>query len=391
MSILSVSKKLSSSNQIVISLDPEICLHSRDRFATCEACFDICPEKAIEPGKPPALNEANCKSCLACLPVCPVDAFQGKDAVSSTLKCAPRLQGKKVDILCERHPNPSLGLDKTHTGLKIRGCLAGLGVGALVEFALCGLNEVTLRLDACQDCIWGNFQKLILTQYKTAEELLNALNIKQNIQYVEVLDVEMERPFWQTESPPLSRRDLFKVTTNQGRVSLGKILDDGLDKNQKQIGRNNYRLSRIGDYVSEAASVNKSLPSGLPLASVTVWESCIACGACARICPTEALYFLENKKEKTFDLLFTAPFCVGCEACVHICPTDAIEVNHHPSVDEIFNANVPSSLVSGTLQVCEKCRAFFAGKPEEELCPICIARKQNPFGPRSDRCSGPQS
>lgn len=380
MSLISTSQKAFDLTRNTIHLNSKQCAYSIDKFATCQACFDICPENAIVPGKPPTLNEEGCKNCLACLPACPVGAIQGKDAVSAILNCALRLQGGNVDLLCERHPNPSLGVDKTYTGLQIRGCLAGLGVGALVEFAMCDLKKVSLRLDGCKDCIWGDLQKIIREQYKTAEEFLNIFNIKQNIECVSVLNTKTKRPYWHAESPPISRRNLFKSVTEQSRVSFLNSHTSNHDEHQKHIGRNNFRLSKVANHLLRPIKENTLLPSTLRMSSVTVNSVCIACGACARICPTGALHFIKKQKTATFDLSLTPSLCIGCEACTHICPANAIEVNHHPSTNEIFNGNKRISLATGNLQACEKCRALFAGKPGEELCPICIARRQRPFG-----------
>lgn len=49
-------------------------------------------------------------------------------------------------------------------------------------------------------------------------------------------------------------------------------------------------------------------------------ETCIGCGACIEVCPTEAL---EMKDEKA---KVDAEKCVDCGACIDECPVEAISL-----------------------------------------------------------------
>jgi NAD-dependent dihydropyrimidine dehydrogenase PreA subunit len=53
---------------------------------------------------------------------------------------------------------------------------------------------------------------------------------------------------------------------------------------------------------------------------VIVLDSCIDCGACISLCPTEALYFSED-----FKLEYAYEKCIGCLLCINSCPRYAIE------------------------------------------------------------------
>jgi len=52
--------------------------------------------------------------------------------------------------------------------------------------------------------------------------------------------------------------------------------------------------------------------------SHTITESCVACGACATECPTEAI------KEGDPIYVIDAEVCIDCGACVDTCPSEAI-------------------------------------------------------------------
>jgi len=52
-------------------------------------------------------------------------------------------------------------------------------------------------------------------------------------------------------------------------------------------------------------------------------ESCVDCGLCTGVCPTEAL----NLDPTTFRLNFTRSRCIVCEQCIPTCPVQAISTN----------------------------------------------------------------
>jgi NAD-dependent dihydropyrimidine dehydrogenase PreA subunit len=52
-------------------------------------------------------------------------------------------------------------------------------------------------------------------------------------------------------------------------------------------------------------------------------DSCVDCGLCTGICPTEAL----TLDPKDFKLNFTRSRCIVCEQCLPTCPVQAISTN----------------------------------------------------------------
>jgi NAD-dependent dihydropyrimidine dehydrogenase PreA subunit len=52
-------------------------------------------------------------------------------------------------------------------------------------------------------------------------------------------------------------------------------------------------------------------------------DSCVDCGLCTGICPTEAL----TLDPKDFKLNFTRSRCIVCEQCIPTCPVQAISTN----------------------------------------------------------------
>lgn len=52
-------------------------------------------------------------------------------------------------------------------------------------------------------------------------------------------------------------------------------------------------------------------------------DTCVDCGLCTGICPTEAL----TLDPQTFKLNFTRSRCIVCEQCIPTCPVQAISTN----------------------------------------------------------------
>jgi NAD-dependent dihydropyrimidine dehydrogenase PreA subunit len=52
-------------------------------------------------------------------------------------------------------------------------------------------------------------------------------------------------------------------------------------------------------------------------------ESCVDCGLCTGVCPTQAL----TLDPETFKLNFMRSRCIVCEQCIPTCPVEAISTN----------------------------------------------------------------
>ena len=52
-------------------------------------------------------------------------------------------------------------------------------------------------------------------------------------------------------------------------------------------------------------------------------ESCVDCGLCTGVCPTQAL----TLDPETFKLKFFRSRCIVCEQCIPTCPVEAISTN----------------------------------------------------------------
>ena len=379
MKLLDVADRLNALDHSAVKLDTERCLHSLYRFSSCEACFKVCPVSAIQPGKPPALDAEKCQACLACLTVCPVGAYAADDAVASLLNAATHLDGGRLELLCEKNPQAGLGISEADTGISVKGCLAGLGLGAYLALAALGLEHILVRTDACAACEWGMLAAQVETQVNQAKQLLEAWGKAETLACVSSLDSPVARPLWKATNPPISRRDLFRMAARQGQIAFARSIEDGQSPSGRRPGRDHLRTLGAVAHLPDLDFPENIMLGGMGFASLEVTAACTACGTCARVCPTNALEFNITEDKTAFTLKLYGGNCIGCEICVHVCAPSAVSVNHTPTFAQVFGTQA-LSLQAGGLVKCEQCGILMAAQPDVHLCQVCDYRRTHPFG-----------
>ncbi len=378
MSLLNAAERFASIDRSQIVLDMKHCLHSQDQDAECAACFSICPVDAITVGEPPSLDAERCQSCLACIPACPVGAYHADDDVADLLNCATHIEDQPVELLCGLHPHPKTGIDSESVGIHIRGCLAGLGAGAYLALSTLGLKRIHPRTDACRGCKWHSLSPEISSQTERANRFLSAWDKVDIVTCMDEIEAPVDRVLWSVKNPPLSRRDLFRMMARQGQVAMARAMEKGMDSSKRQPGRDRLRLVSAVSHFPHP-SVNVDLHE-FGFAILTISDSCTACGACGRACPTDALKFEKNEGEMTFSISFSAQNCIGCDLCDHVCLPDAITLDHAPTFEQVFRAKEPSMAASGTIVRCGRCKTLMAKRDGMTLCALCEYRRIHPFG-----------
>jgi ferredoxin len=197
---------------------------------------------------------------------------------------------------------------------------------------------------------------------------------------VDEVEVPVERILWDAKNPPLSRRDLFRMMARHGQMAMARAMENGVTESKRQPGRDRLRLLSAVSHLPTAQGTSGIDLEGLHFATLTMSDSCTACGACEKACPTEALRFQKNEEEMTFSITFSAQNCIGCDICGHVCLPDAISLNHTPTFAQVFGAKEPVIAESGALVHCERCKVLMAKRDGATLCPLCEYRRTHPFG-----------
>ncbi|MBC6419334.1 MAG: 4Fe-4S binding protein [Prochloron sp. SP5CPC1] len=93
-----------------------------------------------------------------------------------------------------------------------------------------------------------------------------------------------------------------------------------------KIGKLVLELSGDMDELEAAIEWMKSCNIDVSLVSQEILineDSCVDCGLCTGVCPTEAL----TLDRSTFQLQFLRSRCVVCEQCIPTCPVQAISTS----------------------------------------------------------------
>lgn len=93
-----------------------------------------------------------------------------------------------------------------------------------------------------------------------------------------------------------------------------------------QIGKLVVELSGDIDQLDAAIQWmrEQNIAVSLSLGEIVIdEESCVHCGLCTGVCPTQAL----TLNPESFKLTFTRSRCIVCEQCIPTCPVDAISTN----------------------------------------------------------------
>jgi len=379
VNLFDVADRFASLDRSDVMLDSKRCLHSLFRFSDCKACLEICPVDAILPGKVPGLDSTKCETCLACLPVCPVGAFAADDAVASLLNAVTHLQGGELELLCEKNQQAELGFTETSTGIRVRGCLAGLGTGAFLALAAIGLERIIVRMDACSACKWESLSSQVQAQVTQANQLLVGWGKTEIITCVSGLDSPVDRPLWKSTNPPISRRDLFLFAARQGQIAIARSIENGQPQSSHRPGRDHLRMAGAITHFPVPVSPESINLSGMGFASVSTSEACVACGTCARACPTNALQFKKNENETSFTLSLSVRNCIGCGMCIHVCTSKTLSMDRSPAFARVFSEQTVI-LMEGELIKCEQCGVLIAARPDVHLCQFCDYRRSHPFG-----------
>lgn len=383
MNLFSAAERLAAIDRSAVQYDPSRCLHSIDKFSECSACTGLCPVDAIQDGKPPAFEAELCANCLACLVECPTGAFSAGDEFQAALTSAARSEAPAVELICGQNPDLDAGHPRAELALVFNRCLAGLGSGAYLGLLSLGKEEIFVRVDACRACPIGSLESRIEIQCSQAAELAAAAGIAGKIIQVAVIEPGKngsERTVWGVHNAPLSRRDLFKFASRQGQIAAARAYAKELPTQAARPGRNHQRAAAVLASAARAGASRATPLANSSFSSITVAESCSACGACARVCPNGALA-VSGPDEVHFRLEITRAACTGCEVCAHVCDAEAITIDHAPTFAEIFGPEEAQTvLYTAELIRCERCNAPFSATPGTKLCPVCEYRRTHPFG-----------
>jgi len=305
-------------------IDASRCVHGLFASATCEACANACPQRALFVSQDGlGILEENCDGCGLCEPACPQAAI--------TVIGEPGLSETEAGLAL------FVGCEVSGTG---PGCAHRIGLRVLTDAWRRGVRQIILAKMPCDTCNRGGAVAI--------EEACNKLNTLLSSRRAKPIQLgRLDPPQWrkafertQAVNPGapnsvLSRRQLFRaVVTPAAHRSVGE---------QAQVVFPDAETSPLHAFV--------------PVISA---DSCVACDACVRICPHGAL----TDQQESYAA--QPERCVGCGLCVDVCESDAVAIHTMTSS--------PPHLQLKTRR-CGACGAPFrtplSQAQEKQLCRIC--------------------
>jgi ferredoxin len=374
-----------------IAVDPDFCLHRRDRFTSCSFCSDACPVGAIQIAESVMLDEQQCIECGLCVHVCPIGAFKGDTGANDVIICAARIENAQtLALVCPLCAEPGHVSPDIDAVIRIGRCLAALGPSVYAGLLALGFERIVIRLDACQDCRFSPAREAINRNILKTQRILRAWGAADRLATVESSsDDDAERPVYDSASLPLSRRQLFRMFTSK-KVSAAVIdaltPDDFPQSTPSGPPAERRRLlAALGLLPAPHPQTLCPAPlDGQTFQRLRVVGECTACGVCARACPTGALKLIRDDEHDRFELKFLSAACTGCSVCLDLCP-GALDQSGVPFVAELL-AQQWVTITSGELARCQRCGTRLAENAlHDGLCPLCAFRMENPFGSRMPR------
>ena len=310
------------------SINGAACVHALAPHASCHACVSACPQGAWlldEDGL--ALDTSRCDGCGLCIPACPRAAL----SLSRPLTILRDHAGNGTAFAaCDRAP---------HAGIAAMPCLHALGRRDLDHLADDAVQGLIVLSGPCESCARG----------KTASNLPAAARLHASLR--------------SSHDLPTVRIEAHDATT------FGRRLRRAKEDSETVNGARRRLLAPFLPHPvpTEVYSAEAPLVAIAPRISP---ERCVACDACAGICPDGALIL---RAGATPAYVVTPPACSGCGLCVDVCDQQAITLHS------------PAHAAKSTLELdpcrCAACGAAYhtvAGFPRNGggLCRIC-ARTQH--------------
>ncbi|MET0084779.1 MAG: 4Fe-4S binding protein [Sedimenticola sp.] len=317
-------------------IDPARCLLATTAISNCSSCIDACPKDAwILTDESIDLDENGCDGCGICTPVCPTGAVTVEGSVPLLL------ERNLLSLVC--------GDVTPYSALNRVECIHGIGLETLVGLYRDGMRRIRACIGACNDCSRSSNEGF-WTMFMGFNNALHARELPMIV--LEFSEKDCSKQEERASAPTdTARRGFFSKLF--GRQAVGAD-DDTVE---------NYADSP-GNWLASSGFAGP-----LPHVPVIDLSACLACHACVRICPQQAI--VHDQEASTYRLY--AESCNGCRLCIDICEHGAIAVDSW-SVQRQFGFDVVSKR-------CAACGVDFSlvqlDSEAEDRCHIC--RTSNRF------------
>ena len=327
------------------------CLNYNYKKANCRRCRDICPRQCWDDNGN-SIPE-RCDACGLCQAVCPVDAIgvEGQPAAAWTEMLESSAAVRQLS--CQKY------------GAGPWSCLGFLNARDLVALAWARTKQTpedvflyTRHCAGCREPVAGFL----------AQEVAKA---RQFLAFWPggTIREDGAAPQSYRESKRMDRRGFFGALFSTGVETAQNVLWP--EKGAQPLEKAKWRSRTLRDRQEIGV-----LPEQTVFPVLSVADSCITCGLCAKICPVEAITTQETAE--SLSLLHNPLLCTGCGLCVEHCPENSIAM-------KLSGAVRTQKLIEKEFPRCNECGEIFKPAGRQLTCFECLLKgRHSVFGPDAD-------
>ncbi|NWG40123.1 MAG: 4Fe-4S binding protein [Hydrogenophilaceae bacterium] len=318
-------------------LNAERCVHASLPHASCRACVDACPRYAWILGESALrFNEYACDECGLCVPVCP------QQAIRLPMVFEQREVAGEAAMMAHCHFS---GVEDKAGQIP---CLHAIGLTEVLHAWSHGQRVWIIRRGDCGNC---NRAKCVRLDSRVAA--LNSVLLAHGLPKVILRDLSAAAWSRLLSGP--------KVKASESRRRFLSVLGGCPVKTLARNGHDNAGKKPLapGEYLPE--KLDASLPWHVQIDPAR----CIACHACARVCPQNAIEQVEGDIP-AYQLHHR--LCTGCGLCRGVCSHDAVSLRiwEKPRTNQLVLRN----------HHCNWCGVSFqapVGRGNISTCLICAS------------------
>ncbi|RDU38210.1 hypothetical protein DRW41_01170 [Neobacillus piezotolerans] len=337
-----------------LSVEANLCTKLISPKSTCTGCVDHCPKNSISFANKDIVIADSCVDCGLCGTVCPTGAITMNQPpltqfVQEAIHKSERHE--KVYLHCERTI-----VSKSHATMVAVPCLGMIPKEAWVTLLnKCKNLSIYQPEQACGDCEISTGEELWRRELKAGEAIsCQRMSISSKISGCkESVNYNVERRdflsavFKEMKSTnKLAIKEMLcgsnKVPTYQEKQqgdSLSKLKKEwnevGSQLVEKMTNESVYPYMNKRSLFLAELQENETLLYQEDIRLPQINEDCHFCGACAILCPTEALAMKTEHGQQTITV---QPYkCVDCSLCEQICYTKNIQLQRAQNLTLLEN------------------------------------------------------
>lgn len=324
-----------------VTLDAQICAHSRAGISGCSNCINACETGAIiSAGDSVSIDPLVCAGCGGCAAVCPSGAITYETPSFSFL--LQRMETIATAYADAGGKSPRLLVHDTEHGGEMISLTARFGRGLPADV-------VPIEVESLSNFGHAEILAALGCGFAAVDVLLGPKTERP------VLDSALDLALAISGNAALRLLDLNDPDALSDAL-FGQIIAKPIAR-ILPIGSRRQVTRLAAKALRPTMETPIELPEGSPFGAVKVdRDACTLCLSCVSLCPTGAL--MDN--EDTPQLLFQEDACLQCGICTHACPENAMSLV--PQLDLSETALSQQVLNEEDPFACISCGSLFGVK-----------------------------